>query len=96
MMISKHNDNLVDSIALRCDCMGEMLVIDKYHFNNDVDYNISIQDSNISDLNTIKGRIKSAIKCLTGKPRYFNDIYIENESEIVELNRALSALIGRE
>ena len=64
-----------------------MLVIEKTVWeDNDVSYNISIQDSRYDhNYNTVWGRIKRAVKILFGKPIYYNDLYLEGEEKFHKL-----------
>ena len=74
-------------IVLPCDCKCCMLVIEKTVWeDNDVSYNISIQDSRYDhNYNTVWGRIKRAVKIPFGKPIYYNDLYLEGEEKFHKL-----------
>ena len=74
-------------IVLPCDCKCCMFVIEKTAWEDgEINYNISIQDSSYDhNYNTLWGRIKRAIKALSGKPIYFNDLFIEGEETFHKL-----------
>ena len=100
-IIQKTNYRDLGTIILRCDDYCTMLVIDKtkYQWKDDpieIDYNISMQDSSLDGYhNTFKQRIIRAFKVLFGKPIYYNDIYIQDEKQIIEFRDALNELIEK-
>lgn len=96
-VIQKDNGYNLGTIILRCDDKCCMLVVDKYKWGSlkEIDYNISIQDSNLTGYNTFLQRIKLAVKVLLGKPVHYNDLYIEDENKIVEFRDALTELINK-
>lgn len=75
-----------------------MLVVDKFYWefkgeDGEASYNLSMQDSNFRDINSIKNRIRRACKALFGKPIYHNDIYVENEDDMLKFIGDLTELI---
>ena len=88
--LERFEDEVVEKskmIVLPCDCKCCMLVIEKTVWeDNDVSYNISIQDSRYDhNYNTVWGRIKRAVKILFGKPIYYNDLHLEGEEKFHKL-----------
>lgn len=87
-------DHCTGTIILRCVDGCCTLVIDRYNYNGEIDYNISIQDSNLySEYNTFLGRIKRAAKILFGKPIYYNDVWITDKNKIKELSEKLNSMV---
>lgn len=87
-------DPCTGTIILRCEDRCCTLVIDRYNYNGEIDYNISIQDSNLySEYNTFLGRIKRAAKILFGKPIYYNDVWITDKNKIKELSEKLNNML---
>lgn len=90
-------DNNIGKLILDCDDGCTMLVVDKYLFDYDggtICYNLSMVDSRYSNVNGLSGRIKRAWTALFGRPIYYNDIFIENELDIVKFNNDLTYLIN--
>lgn len=81
-------------VTRRCDCKCCMLVVDKTVWEDGTtDYNISIQDSRYDhDCNTLWGRIKAAFKVLSGKPVYYNDLFLPGEEDYAQLVDEMQAL----
>ena len=67
----------MDRIFLPCECGCANLLIQKYP---DGDYGICIVDSYYKNTSSIGARIKGALKVLFGKPIYFNDLVLYEES----------------
>ena len=81
------------SLYLPCDDYGETLVIDKICYsNNEVDYDISIQDSYLGNKDTLKMRIKHAFQILFKKPVYYADIFV-NEKRMKDFLIKLNDLV---
>jgi hypothetical protein len=71
-----------------------MLVFDKFVYNGETDYNISIQHSRYDrKLNTLRGRIARACKTLFGKPIYYNDVQIMDEQKFKDFIFKLNDLV---
>jgi len=87
--------NNIGTVVLRCDCNCTMLVIDKYKFEDEIDYSVSMQCS-IFDENKLWNRVKMAWKVLRNKEVTFRDLYIENEKDIIKFNNELTALINND
>lgn len=80
-------------LYLPCDDYGETLVIDKICYsNNEVDYDISIQDSYLGNKDTLKMRIKHAFQILFKKPVYYADIIV-NEKRMKDFLIKLNDLV---
>lgn len=100
-IIEKIKDYDLGTVILRCDDYCTMLVIDKSRFEwkdepMRITYNISMQNADLHGYhNSIVGRFKRAFKTLFGQPIYFNDIYIEDEKQIIEFRDALNELIEK-
>ena len=68
-------------ITMLCDCRCSMFVVEKVVWDDgEINYNLSIQDSRYDhNCNSIWGRIKRAIKALTGKPYCFNEVLLSGK-----------------
>lgn len=83
-------------LYLPCDDNGETLVIDKICYsNNEVDYDISIQDCYLGNKDTVKTRIKHAFQILFKKPVYYADIIV-NEKRMRKFLVKLNDLVLEE
>lgn len=81
-------------ITLPCDCKCCMLVIEKTVWDDDINYNISIQDSRYDHgYNTLWGRVKRAVKTLFGKPIYYSDVHLEGEETFRQLVKDMNDLV---
>jgi len=82
------------TVFLKCDCGCSMLVAERTEWEDgDIDYDISIQDSRYDhNYTTIWGRIKSAMKILSGKPVYYSDVYINGPEKFKEFVENLNKL----
>lgn len=65
------------TIYLPCECDCATLKICKYP---DGDYGVAIVDSYYQNTSSVWERIKAAFKVLFGKPVYFNDLVLYEES----------------
>ena len=94
-MKSIKNEDLVMSVALRCDCLCSTVVVDKLKFGNDpAYYNISFQDSAVNwGYFTLKQRVKAAWYMLTRKPFYYADVFIEDSDEFAKFVGKLNEMI---
>lgn len=77
-----------------CDDKCCMLVVEKCVYGkNDVDYNISIQDSRYDhNYNTIWGRICRAASILFSRPIYYNDLLLTGEEKFHDFVKELEEL----
>lgn len=74
------------AIYLPCDDRCCTLVIRKDIWDeNDIDYEILVEDAYYYAYNGFIGRIKRAIKALFGKPVIYNGLYLEGEESIKKL-----------
>ena len=74
------------AIYLPCDDRCCTLVIRKDIWDeNDIDYEILVEDAYYYAYNGFVGRIKRAIKALFGKPIVYNGLYLEGEEMIEHL-----------
>ena len=69
--------NKKEAIFIPCECDCASLMICKYP---DGDYGVSIVDSYYQNTSSVRARIKAAFKVLFGKPVYFNDLVLYEES----------------
>lgn len=69
--------NKKKAIFIPCQCDCATLMICKYP---DGDYGVSIVDSYYQNTSSVWARIKAAFKVLFGKPVYFNDLVLYEES----------------
>lgn len=66
------------SLYLPCEDYGETLVINKF-IEDEIEYEISIQDSYLGNKNTLKTRIKHAFQILFKKPVYYADLIVNEK-----------------
>ena len=69
------------TVTLRCGCGAEAAVFSKYTFKNEVDFDISIEDSYLGNCSTkgFFGRLKRAWKAFIDQPVCYASVYCENE-----------------
>ena len=81
-------------VFLKCECGCSMFVVERSVWSDDdVHYNISVQDSRYDhDNTTLFGRIKGALKILFGKPVYYSDVFIDDPKRFGNLIEQLSEL----
>lgn len=82
------------SLYLPCEDYGETLVINKF-IEDEIEYEISIQDSYLGNKNTLKTRIKHAFQILFKKPVYYADIIV-NEKRMRDFLVKLNDLVLEE
>lgn len=81
-------------VTLRCDCHAETAVFSVYEFKNEVDYELTIEDSYCGgDFMGIKGRFKRAWRAFFAKPIYYSGIYIEDGAKMKKFLEDALALI---
>lgn len=74
----------VKSATLRCDDNAEAVVFTRYDYDNDVDYEITIEDSYCGgDFMGIKGRFKRAWRAFWAKPICYTGIYVEDPEKML-------------
>ena len=82
-----------NSVMLKCDCGCSMLVVERTEWDDDISYNITVQDSRYDhNYTTILGRIKTAMKILFGKPVYYSDVYIGKPETFIGFVEKLNEL----
>lgn len=76
----KNNKN----VYLRCEDNAETVVFSRYDWkNNDVDYEINIEDSYCGgDYMGIKGRFKRAWKAFWAKPVYYTGVVCSDKERV--------------
>ena len=81
-------------VEMRCDCAGHCctLFIEKCKYEDEIDYNISMQDSYYRHNARLWNRLKNAFKILFAKPIYYNDVYLP-EAKMKELVGEINELI---
>lgn len=88
--------NQIGQIFLRCDDLSEMLVVDRFKWNEgDEDWSFSIQDDYIAGNHSLWQRIKRAVKIIFCKPVCYADIFITDVNKVVEFRDKLTELIER-
>lgn len=72
------------SIFLRCEDKAEMIVFDKFTWNNgEINYEFTIEDSYCGgDYMGIKGRFKRAWRAFWSKPICYTGVYCEDEERM--------------
>ena len=87
-------DKKETSVMLKCDCGCSMFVVEKTEWDdNEVNFNISVQDSRYDhNYTTLWGRIKNAAKLLFGEPVYYSDVYIDDPEKFKEFVGQLNSL----
>lgn len=72
------------NVTLRCDCGAEAVVFSKYVFNNEIDYEISIEDAYLGkrDYRGFFGRLKRAWKAFKDQPLCYSSVYCEKEADM--------------
>lgn len=69
----------VKTATLRCDDNAEAVVFTRYDYDDDVDYEITIEDSYCGgDFMGIKGRFKRAWHAFWAKPICHTGVYVED------------------
>ena len=81
------------SLYLPCEDYGETFVVNKFYYDADeIEYDISIQDSYLGNKDTLKMRIKHAFQILFKKPVYYADIFV-NEKRMKDFLIKLNDLV---
>lgn len=71
------------TVMLRCEDGMEAIVFTKYIFKDEIDYDMSFEDSYIGgDYKGLFGRLKRAWKAFTGKPVIYTGIYCEDKESM--------------
>lgn len=65
--------------TIPCDCRCCMIVVEKYEFDDTIEFGISTMDPYYRSYNGIVVRIKNAFKVLFGKPIYYNSAVISHD-----------------
>ena len=86
------------TVTLRCACGAEAVVFSKYTFKNEVDYDISIEDSYIGYCGTKSffGRLKRAWKAFIDKPLCYASVYCESKEDMKTFLTSCLSLMNTE
>lgn len=81
-------------VTLRCDCHAEAAVFSAYEFKDEINYELSIEDSYCGgDFMGIKGRFKRAWRAFFAKPIYYSSVYVEDGAKMKKFLEDALALI---
>lgn len=86
------------NIYFRCDDNAEMLVFNKYNWNDDtIDYEFNIEDSYCGgDYMGIKGRFKRAWSAFWGKPICYTGVYCQDGERLKKFLKDCLDLMGEQ
>ena len=72
-----------ETVTLRCECGLEAVVFTKYTYKDEIDYDISIEDSYVGGYYTgFFGRLKRAWHALICKPVVYTGVYCDDKAKM--------------